>query len=175
GRAPEPAIPVGAVAVMFTDLKASRTLYEEIGEAPAYGLVRQHFDLLQETIEKCDGTLVKTIGDSVMAAFFDPAKAVEAAFEMHRTINEDNAVRGEPALTLKIGIHHGPCIAVNLNDILDYFGTAANIAARVRKESQGGDIVITEEIWQDEHVQALLTKLKCESQKESCMLQGLSG
>src|SRR5207247_1487794 len=137
---PETPISVGAVALMFTDLKASTTLYEKIGEAPAYGLVRRHFDLLRETIAKCDGTLVKTIGDSVMAAFFDPAKAVEAAFEMHRTIDEDNAARGEPALTLKIGIHHGPCIAVNLNDILDYFGTAANIAARVRSEEHTSEL-----------------------------------
>ena len=159
---PETPISVGAVALLFTDLKASTTLYEKIGEAPAYGLVRRHFDLLRETIAKCDGTLVKTIGDSVMAAFFDPAKAVEAAFEMHRTINEDNARRGDPALSLKIGIHHGSCIAVNLNDILDYFGTAVNLAARIQKESQGGDIVVTEEIWQDAHVQQVLADQKCE-------------
>jgi len=42
-----------------------------------------------------------------MPAFFDPAKAVQAALEMHRTINEDNVARGKSALTLKIGIHHG--------------------------------------------------------------------
>jgi adenylate cyclase len=172
---PETPISVGAVALMFTDLKASTTLYEEIGEAPAYSLVRRHFDLLRKTIATCDGALVKTIGDSVMAAFFDPAKAVEAAFEMHRSINEDNAARGGPTLTLKIGIHHGPCIAVNLNDVLDYFGTAVNLAARVQKESHGQDVVVTEEIWQDVRVQELLAKHKCESQKETCVLRGLSG
>jgi class 3 adenylate cyclase len=172
---PETPISVGAVALMFTDLKASTAMYETIGEAPAYGLVRRHFDLLRETIAKCDGTLVKTIGDSVMAVFFDPVKAVEAALEMHRTISEDNSARGEPALSLKIGIHHGPCIAVNLNNILDYFGTTANIAARVQKESHGEDIVLTEEIWQDAHVQELLARQKCESRKESCVIRGLTG
>src|SRR6185369_12545672 len=96
-----PAFPisVGAVALMFTDLKASTNLYEKIGEAPAYGLVQRHFDLLRETIAKCDGALVKTIGDSVMAVFFDPAKAVEAAFEIHHAIHETM-----PELSLKIGI-----------------------------------------------------------------------
>lgn len=173
--APETPISVGAVALMFTDLKASTTLYEEIGEAPAYGLVRRHFDLLRETIAKAEGTLVKTIGDSVMAAFLDPAKAVEAAFAMHQTINEDNVRRGDPALSLKIGIHHGSCIAVNMNNILDYFGTAVNLAARVQKESEGGDIVITEEIWQDPHVQEALGSRPHKCDKESCMLRGLSG
>src|SRR5207237_6270315 len=46
--APDTPISVGAVALMFTDLKASTALYEVIGEAPAYGLVRRHFDLLRE-------------------------------------------------------------------------------------------------------------------------------
>jgi adenylate cyclase len=168
-------ISVGAVALMFTDLKASTILYEHLGEAPAYGLVRRHFELLRETIAKCDGTLVKTIGDSVMAVFMDPAKAVEAAFEMHRSVDHDNEVRGQPALKLKIGIHYGPCIAVNLNDVLDYFGTTANLAARIEKESEGGDIIVTDEVWQDSHVQEMLAKRKCETQKESCMVRGLSG
>src|SRR6516164_7114382 len=43
--APETPISVGAVALMFTDLKGSTSLYEEIGEAPAYALVSRHFDL----------------------------------------------------------------------------------------------------------------------------------
>jgi adenylate cyclase len=173
--APDTPISVGTVALMFTDLKASTSLYEKIGEAPAYGLVRRHFDLLRETIAKCDGTLVKTIGDSVMAAFLDPAKAIEAAFEMHDSIDKDNAARGEPALTLKVGIHQGPCIAVNMNDILDYFGTAVNLAARVQKESQGGDIVVTEEIWQDPHVRAVLAGRKHHVEALNCTLRGLTG
>jgi len=173
--APDIPISVGAVTLMFTDLKASTTLYEKIGEAPAYALVRRHFDLLRETIARCEGTLVKTIGDSVMAAFFDPAKAIEAAFEMHESINKDNATRGDPALALKIGIHHGPCIAVTMNDILDYFGTAVNLAARVQKESEGGDVVVTEEIWQDPHAQAVLDGRKHRYEKLNCTVRGLTG
>jgi class 3 adenylate cyclase len=173
--APATPISVGAVALMFTDLKASTNLYEKIGDAPAYGLVQRHFDLLRETISGCSGTPVKTIGDSVMAAFMDPANAVEAAFQMHAVIDKDNLARGEPALTLKIGIHHGSCIAVNMNEILDYFGTAVNLAARIQKESQGGDIIVTEDIWVDPHVQEVLSNRKCNTQKESCMVRGLSG
>jgi adenylate cyclase len=172
---PDTPISVGAVALMFTDLKASTTLYEQFGEAPAYGLVQRHFDLLRDTIGRMDGTLIKTIGDSVMAAFFDPARAVEAAFEMHRTMNEDNATRGEPALSLKIGIHHGSCIAVNMNDMLDYFGTAVNVAARVQKESEGGDIILTEEIWRDPHVREVIALRPCTMDKQNCVVRGLSG
>jgi class 3 adenylate cyclase len=172
---PETPISVGAVALMFTDLKASTRLYEEIGEAPAYALVRRHFDLLRETIARCEGTIVKTIGDAVMAVFVDPARAVEAAFEMHGAIEADNTVRGEPALSLKIGIHHGPCIAVTLNDILDYFGTAVNLAARIQKESRGGDMVLTEDIWGDPDVQEVLRRRPHEHEVIVCEIRGLRG
>jgi len=57
--APDTPISVGAVTLMFTDLKASTAMYEEIGEAPAYALARRHFSLLRESIAKCDGTVVK--------------------------------------------------------------------------------------------------------------------
>jgi adenylate cyclase len=172
---PETPISVGAVALMFTDLKASTSLYEEIGEAPAYALVRRHFDLLRDTIARCDGTIVKTIGDAVMAVFVDPAKAVEAAFEMHAALEADNTARGEPALSLKIGIHHGACIAVTLNDILDYFGTAVNLAARIQKESHGGDLVLTEEIWCDPDVQQVLKRRPREHEVIVAEVRGLRG
>ena len=173
--APETPISVGAVTLMFTDLKSSTMLYEDIGEAPAYSLVRRHFGLLTDCIARCEGAVVKTIGDSVMAAFVDPAKAVAAALEMHHAIASDNTVRGNPCLSLKIGIHHGPCIAVNLNDILDYFGTAVNVAARIQKESLGCDIVLTDEVWQDPHVQELLAKGGLDRQEIVTTLRGLSG
>ena len=44
---------------------------------------------------------------------------------------------------LKLGLHEGPCIAVTLNDRLDYFGQAVNLAARLQGESRGGDIVLS--------------------------------
>lgn len=172
---PDTPVSVGAVTLMFTDLRASTSLYERIGEARAYGLVRRHFDLLRDQIAKCDGALVKTIGDSVMAAFIDPARAVEAAFEMLKTIDDDNSRRGDPELNLKIGIHHGPCIAVNLNEILDYFGTTANIAARVQKECEGGDIVITEEVWEDPKVREVLARYSNRVEGAECVLKGISG
>ena len=40
--------------------------------------------------------------------------------------------RNTDALQLKAGIHTGPCIAVTLNDRLDYFGSTVNMAARLQ-------------------------------------------
>jgi len=173
--APETPISVGAVTLLFTDLKASTALYESIGEAPAYSLVQRHFDILRDIVSTSEGAIVKTIGDAVMAAFLDPARAVGAAFEMHEAMQKYNAGRGEPNLVLKIGIHHGPCITVNQNDALDYFGTTVNLAARLQRESQGNDVVLSEEMWEDPGVQQVLQKRGCQPELRDCMVRGLTG
>ena len=41
---------VGSLTVLFTDLRDSTRLYREIGDAPAFGLVRNHFDVLREAL-----------------------------------------------------------------------------------------------------------------------------
>ena len=83
-----------------------------------------------------DGAVVKTIGDAVMASFGDPANAVKAALAMQARIADHE-------LVLKLGIHVGPSVVVNLNDRLDYFGSTVNMAARLQGQSQGGDIVLS--------------------------------
>jgi class 3 adenylate cyclase len=53
---------------------------------------------------------------------------------------------------LKVGIHYGPCIAVTLNERLDYFGSTINIAARLEGQSSGHDIVISTPVRNDPEV-----------------------
>jgi class 3 adenylate cyclase len=45
-------------------------------------------------------------------------------------IRRFNESAGEELITLKIGAHVGPCLAVTLNERLDYFGRTVNLAAR---------------------------------------------
>ena len=70
----------------------------------------------------------------------------------------DVAEAGEPMLWLKVGMHKGPCIVVNLNGRLDYFGSTVNIAARLPGFSQGGELIFTEEINDDPEVQEFVAK-----------------
>jgi len=150
-------ISVGSITLMFTDLRESTRLYRKIGDAPAFGRVREHFQVLEDAIAEEGGAIVKTMGDSVMAAFRHPIAALRAMWKAQVKIME----RGEPMLWLKAGMHKGPCIVVNLNDRLDYFGSTVNIAARLPGFSQGGELIFTEEIYNDPDVQEFLTqKLK---------------
>ncbi len=54
-----------------------------------------------------------------------------------------NGRRGHEDLTLKIGLHEGPCLAVMLNERLDYFGQTVNIAARVQGLAMARSIFAT--------------------------------
>jgi class 3 adenylate cyclase len=147
-------ISVGATTLMFTDLRNSTKLYREIGDAPAFGRVREHFEILEKAVAAEGGSIVKTMGDAIMAAFRNPVSAVRAVWTVQKQITE----RGEPPLSLKVGIHHGPCIVVNLNDRLDYFGSTVNIAARLPNFSAGGELIFSEPIRNDGEVVEFLEK-----------------
>jgi class 3 adenylate cyclase len=157
-------ISVGTLTVLFTDLRNSTQLYREIGDATAFGRVLNHFDVLRRAIAEEDGAVVKTIGDAVMAVFREPVRAVRAMLRaQHELANPQD---GRDPLTLKAGLHMGPCIAVTLNERLDYFGSTVNMAARLEGLSTGSDVVISRAIFEDPEVQQLVGGNGAEFQAE---------
>jgi len=179
---PGETVAIEHVTLLFTDLEGSTALYERIGDGAAYRMVRRHFAYLAEEVRAFDGTLVKTIGDAVMAAFADPAQALRAALAAQRGIERFNAkfhakTAGEgrqiaEAVTLKMGLHGGRCIAVNLNDRLDYFGSSVNLAARLQGRSRGGEIVLSQALAADPAVAPLLDGLP--ASREMAELKGFT-
>jgi class 3 adenylate cyclase len=147
-------ISVGTLTVLFTDLRHSTRLYREIGDATAFGRVMNHFDVLREFIAQRDGAIVKTIGDAVMAVFRKPVNALVAMLDVQHVLA--NPPDGVMPLQLKAGMHAGPCIAVTLNDRLDYFGSTVNMAARLEGLSNGNDVIISRAIFDDASVAELL-------------------
>src|SRR6185436_2911395 len=61
---PSEQIVVGQQIILFTDLRGSTAMYCGIGDASAYALVRDHFQLLREIVGEHHGGIVKTIGDA---------------------------------------------------------------------------------------------------------------
>jgi len=147
-------ISVGTLTVLFTDLRDSTKLYREIGDATAFGRVMNHFDVLRKAIGEHDGAIVKTIGDAVMAVFRSASEAVSAMLEAQRSLAEPP--EGTMPLKLKAGLHTGPCIAVTLNDRLDYFGSTVNMAARLEGLSTGADVIISRAVYEDPQVRKMI-------------------
>ena len=147
-------ISVGTLTVLFTDLRNSTQLYREIGDATAFGRVMNHFDVVRKAIVDHDGALVKTIGDAVMAVFRSAADGLLAMLEVQSVLAAPPD--GSMPLQLKAGLNTGPCIAVTLNDRLDYFGSTVNMAARLEGLSSGADVIISRSVYEDARVRELI-------------------
>jgi len=173
---PDQQIGVGKMTILFTDLKGSTRLYESIGDALAYSNVKKHFDFLRKYIQANHGTIVKTIGDSVMAAFIQDKDAFNAAFAIQKNIHLLNENISQ-AVQVKIGFHTGPVIAVNANEILDYFGRTVNMAARIQQQSVGSDIVMSENDYREllESGELSLLEPTLEIESLTKQLQGVDG
>jgi adenylate cyclase len=172
--APGQQVGVENVTILFSDLLGSTALYETVGDAHAYGQVNRHFDFLTKWIAKNSGSLVKTIGDAVMAVFHLPEHAMKAALDIQSHVDEFNYTANE-GIVIKLGLHSGPTIAVNSNDRLDYFGRTVNIAARIQGESKGGDIVLSEQCYEKEAVRKIIAQYPTSLDSFKTTLKGIDG
>jgi class 3 adenylate cyclase len=163
-----------SLTFLFTDLKGSTELYERVGDLAAYDLVRSHFHVLHEIVAAESGAVVKTIGDAVMATFVTPDRAIAAALRMREGMAKLNRDRGHEDLLLKIGIHEGPCLAVNLNDRQDYFGQTVNIASRVQNLAMDRAIFATEPVVEDPASSELLATRGLMPTSRDAALKGIT-
>ena len=168
-------VSIAQIALMFTDLQGSTALYERMGDANAWHLVREHFAFLARIVRTHRGAIVKTIGDAVMAAFAEPADAVRAALAVQERTAAFNAeladrIQDGGAIAIRIGVHAGPGIAVTLNDRLDYFGSMVNLAARIQGLAAGGEVVVSGTLAEDPSVAPLVTG----GRQEHVRVRGLS-
>ena len=169
-------IGVRSLALLFTDLKGSTALYEQVGEASAFGRVTKHFDFMEKRITANGGTVVTTIGDAVMAAFLDPGKACRAALEIQRDLPDFNREQKiDPPLVLKIGLYCGPAIAMEANGRMDYFGRTVNIAARIQNESVGEDVVIPADWAREPPIARVLAAFHYKDEAFQRVLKGVEG
>ncbi len=72
-------------------------------------------------------------------------------------------------------MHAGPCIAVNLNGRLDYFGTTVNMAVRLQGHSLGGDVVVHADTLKDPAVQDVVSRPGIGTEHLNAQLRGFQG
>ncbi|MDB5391325.1 MAG: hypothetical protein JWM11_6971 [Planctomycetaceae bacterium] len=122
------------LAIVFTDIADSTALGELLKDQRMQEVRRAHFAQSRRLIEQYRGYEIKTIGDSVMAAF----RSVEKAFDYARTLQDDP---GHGQLQIRAGIHIG---AMQIEEE-DVFGGAVNFAARVVKSITGAEIWLSDQ------------------------------
>lgn len=174
--APDLHLNIRSLTILFTDLKDSTEMYGQAGDAAAYSLVQKHFDLLTRVVRHYSGSIVKTMGDAIMATFSTPQDGVQAALDMVQHMEELKSLflQGGCETGIKIGLNEGAALAVNADERLDYFGQSVNVAARVRGLAEAGEIWLTDAVFDSYGVQDILRTRGYKTYKQSALLKGVS-
>ncbi|MDA2892743.1 adenylate/guanylate cyclase domain-containing protein [Mycolicibacterium sp. BiH015] len=130
--------PDGRVAIMFSDIEESTALNERIGDRAFVRLIGKHDKSVRRFVDKHDGYVVKSQGDGFMIAFAQPAQAVRCGVDIQQSLRKrPNGIR------VRIGIHAGK--SVLRGD--DLFGRNVAMAARVAGQADGGEILISQTVY----------------------------
>jgi class 3 adenylate cyclase len=135
---------VGEQTLLFTDMVGSTRFYAERGDPTAFVHVKRHFAIIQDILRAQGGAFVKSIGDATMIVFKTPLEAVKVTRNILREFPPAAKEQGPPRL--RASLHTGPCIAVNLNTAVDYFGGTVNVAAKLQKCAGAGDIAMSDAV-----------------------------
>src|SRR5216684_7358820 len=148
------------VTIMFADIIGSTPLADRLDPEDMRAILVGYFNLMTEQIRRHGGTVVKYIGDAVMAVFGmpvahedDPDRAIRAALDMQKAIHAFNQRRQAQdaeatQLQMRIGINTGEVAAPgnsrsNRNDFL-ITGDAVNVTARLQEVAAPNTILVGE-------------------------------
>src|SRR5262245_4321810 len=131
------------ITVLFTDVVGSTNYFDRFGDTAGLLLLHRHDNYVSSAVFEFEGTVIKTIGDSVMAEFPQPLLAVYAAIGIQRRLLQHNRDLPEAErLQVRTGINCG----VGFRRSEDLFGDAVNLAARITKRSGPGQILISRSV-----------------------------
>jgi len=122
---------------LLTDIEGSTRLWEEQPAAMSVAL-EAHDALLRAAVEQAGGTVVKTTGNGVLAAFDRPEAGLVAAVEGQRAL-ERHAWPTTGPLRVRMAIHSG---SAEVREG-DFFGPALNRTARLMAIGHGGQVLVS--------------------------------
>ena len=128
------------LAILFADVVGSTRLYDLMGDLRARDMVATCIEVMRSATEQRQGTVIKTMGDEVMATFPTADAALNAAAQMQQQISAhaELKVDGQP-VSIRIGCHFGPVMLENR----DVFGAAVHTANRMTSQAKAGQIITT--------------------------------
>jgi adenylate cyclase len=128
------------LAILFADVVGSTRIYEVMGDLRARDMILTCVEIMRSATEQNHGTVIKTIGDEIMATFPTANDAMNAASKMQHDIriHSELKVEGQP-IAIRIGGHFGPVVLENR----DIFGAAVHTANRMTSQAKAGQIMVT--------------------------------
>jgi class 3 adenylate cyclase len=128
------------VAILFADVVGSTHLYEAMGDDKARETVQHCLRIMKDATEQFGGTVIKTMGDEVMATFPSANDAMNAACQMQKKITSNSRIGSDGThVAIRIGCHFGPVVVEDR----DIFGAAVHTANRMTSQAKAGQILTT--------------------------------
>lgn len=128
------------LAILFSDVVGSTRLFEVLGDQRARELIAICIDLMRSATEQHHGTVIKTIGDEVMATFPTSDDALNAAGQMQKQIGAHSELKSDgQSIAIRIGCHYGPVVL----ESRDVFGASVHVANRMTSQAKAGQIITT--------------------------------
>ncbi|HLZ72868.1 MAG TPA: TGS domain-containing protein [Dehalococcoidia bacterium] len=131
-------LPMGTVTFLFSDIVGSTPETQRRGDRRARAFYRIHDGVVRALAGQREGHIVRQDGDGFFITFRSTRQALRCAIEMQRGLQSAYAELDERA-RIRIGLHVGETV----EEGGDYYGTAVNLAARVRGEAGADQIVVT--------------------------------
>ena len=140
---------VAALTFLVTELDRTG----EAHNAQQFGVIYEHFQILDDEIRRGGGTLVKTMGEGVFAAFRASEDAVRVALELPKALAANESTKD---LMLRSAIHRGPAYLATIAGRLDYFGEAILRANQILEQAEAGELILSQAVAADPAVSRLL-------------------
>lgn len=125
------------VTIVFTDLVGFSTWAMRAGDEEALRLLRRVASATEPEVVAHRGTVVKRLGDGMMAVFPAPQLAFDAVLDCLAGLEEVEVGGWTPRI--RVGIHTGRPRALGG----DYLGVDVNIAARLAERAGAGEILVS--------------------------------
>jgi adenylate cyclase len=128
------------LAIVFADVVGSTKLYELLGDQRARDMVGICIDVMRAATDEHHGTVIKTMGDEVMATFPTADDALNAAAQMQKHITLHPSLKiEEHSVAIRIGCDFGPVVLENR----DVFGSTVHTANRMTSQAKANQIITT--------------------------------
>jgi len=156
--------------VLFVDIRGFATISENNQASEVLGLLNEYYEVLVDVVFRHEGTVDKFIGDAMMVIWGapvshvdDPTRAVKSALGIRAALNDFNRAspdKGRPRIDVGIGINTGNLMAGYIGSSLtmsySVIGDTVNTASRLCSAAQSGQILVSENTWNEvkEHFEA---------------------
>ncbi len=124
------------MAILFSDIMNYTSLMEK-DEKNTLLILEANRKIHQESASRFHGTVLKEIGDGILASFSSVSDAVQCGIDIQKRINQSYQYK------LRIGIHLGEVSIAN-NDV---FGDGVNIASRIQSIALPGTVTMSEVVF----------------------------